>query len=75
MLLKHKQSTEVTASHSSKQAYLFSDGTGIFDQLSLGETVRRAHLKGSGLLNQIDAAVTQLLHPRLDLRSHLETQQ
>lgn len=54
-------------------AYLLCDGAGVLDQLSLGETVRRAHLQGSGLLDQIDAAVTQLLHPSLDLRSHLET--
>ncbi len=62
------------ASHNPEWAYLLCDSTGVLDQLSFGETVCRAHLQRSGLLDQIDAAVTQLLHPSLDLRSHLEIQ-
>lgn len=53
-------------------SYLLCDGAGTLDELPLGEAVGGAELQRSGLLHQVDAAVAQLLHPRLDLEADLE---
>ena len=51
--------------------YLLGDGTGTFDELSFGEAVRGGDLQSSGLLDEEDAAVSELLHPSLDLETDL----
>lgn len=51
--------------------YLFCDGSGTIDELSLGETVGGGDLQSSGFLDQEDAAVSELLHPGLDLETDL----
>lgn len=46
-------------------AYLLCDCAGAFDELPFGEGVSGTELQGSSLLDQVDAAVAQLLHPCL----------
>lgn len=55
-------------------SYLLRDCAGTFDELPLGEAVSGAELQGSSLLDQVDAAMAQLLHPCLDLETNLKAQ-
>lgn len=55
-------------------AYLLSDCAGTLDELPFGEAVSGAELQGSSLLDQVDAAMAQLLHPRLNLEADLKAQ-
>lgn len=55
--------------------YLLCDGAGAFDELSLGEAVRGGDLQGSGLLDEEDASVAELLHSRFNLETNLEERQ
>lgn len=52
--------------------YLLCDGASTFDELSLGEAVRGGDLQGSGLLDEEDASVAELLHSRFNLETNLE---
>lgn len=54
--------------------YLLHDGSGTLYELSFRETVRGAELQSSGLLDHVDAAVAELLHPGLDLKANLKAQ-
>lgn len=54
-------------------AYLLRDCAGTFDELPFGEAVSGAELQGSSFLDQVDAAMAQLLHPRLYMETNLKT--
>lgn len=53
-------------------AYLLCDCTGALDELPFGEAVSRAELQGSSLLDQVNTAMAQFLHPRLYLEANLK---
>lgn len=53
-------------------AYLLCDCTSTLDELPLGEAVSGAELQGSSLLDQVDTAMAQFLHPRLYLEPNLK---
>ena len=52
--------------------YLLCDSAGTLDELPLGEAVGGGDLQGPGLLDQVNAAVAQLLHAGLDLEANLD---
>lgn len=54
------------------ELYLLRDHTGAVDELPFGEAVRGSDLQSSSLLHQEDAAVSEVLHPVLDLETDLE---
>lgn len=51
--------------------YLLCDCTGTIDELSFGEAVRGGDLQSSGLLDQKDTPMSELLHSSLDLKPNL----
>ena len=53
-------------------AYLLCDCTGTLNQFPFGEAVSGAELQGSSFLNQVDAAMAQLLHPCSYLKTNLK---
>lgn len=55
--------------------YLLHDCAGTLDELPLGEAVSGAELQSSSLLDQVDAAMAQLLDPGLYLVAHLKKAQ
>lgn len=55
-------------------AYLLHDCAGTLDELPLGEAVSGAELQSSSFLDQVDTAMSQLLHPCLDLEANLKVQ-
>lgn len=55
--------------------YLLRDGAGAFDELPFGEAVGGGDLQGSGLLDEEDASVSELLHSRFNLETNLEDKQ
>lgn len=54
--------------------YLLHDWAGTLDELPLGEAVSGAELQSSSFLDQVDAAVSQFLNPRLYLVTNLKVQ-
>jgi len=63
--------TTTTISPRVSERYLLCDRTGARDELPLGEAVGGRDLQRSGLLDQEDAAVAELLHASLDLETDL----
>lgn len=58
-----------------EEAHLLCDCTGAVNELPFGEAVGRSDLQRSGLLDQEDAPMSELLHSSLDLKTDLnETQ-
>lgn len=55
-----------------RELYLLCDHTGAIDELPFGEAVRGSDLQSSSLLDQEDAAMSQVLHPGLDLETDLD---
>lgn len=55
-------------------ADLLHDCAGTLNELPLGEAVSGAELQSSSFLDQVDAAMSQLLHPCLDLEANLKVQ-
>ncbi len=53
-------------------AYLLCDCAGTLDELPFGEAVGGTELQGSSLLDQVDTAMAQLLHPCLYLETNLK---
>lgn len=53
-------------------AHLLCDCASTLNELPLGEAVSGAELQGASLLDQVDAAMAQLLHPGLYLEANLK---
>lgn len=58
-----------------RDGYLLRDGAGAFDELPFGEAVGGGDLQGSGLLDEEDASVSELLHSCFNLETNLEDKQ
>lgn len=52
--------------------YLLRDCTGTINELSFGEAVGGGDLQSSGLLDQEDTPMSELLHSSLDLETNLD---
>lgn len=69
-----KCSAQVKSAVTMCVAYLLHDCAGTLDELPLREAVSGAELQSSSFLDQVDAAMSQLLHPCLDLEANLKVQ-
>lgn len=65
---------ELKMLHKFQSTYLLCDCAGTLDELPLGEAVSGAELQGSSLLDHVNTAVAQLLHPCLYLETNLKAQ-